>query len=1151
MNRHERRARRVRPAMRPVRHMVLPGHVLREAAPKRESIARFLTRNGWAQKTERDWSFSIPTTCIVNGEYVLRAEWSTRRIRPGDEVVFLSRPHGNQGGSAKSTLGLVAMIGLALFAPMIGGFLVGALGLPSMILGAATGKLLGAAIALGGSLLIASLISPKAGGQSEKIEQLYTISLGGNMARLNQPVAVQYGRLKQFPDYATSPYSEYIGNDQYFNALYVLTAGKYDLEKLYVDDTELWDSVTGYNPAFLGGTEGSGNEDGTKYDGAGKALGVEHAIYAPGEPVTLFPTNIVQAAEVSGQQLPDPAGISGGWIGGFIANNAGTTANAIAIDLVFPGGCFSTDSKGNTASSTVTVVAEYRPVNNAGAPTGSYSQLFSKAFTYATRNPKRFTVKTDVLAGRYEVRVKRTTAPLSGNGTNEVVWTSLRSYLADSPSSFANVTVLALRMKANGRLSEVSSKRIAALGTRVLPVWNGSAWADTATKNPIWSAYDMATNDAYGARVAPSKVDFAQVYAFATDADARGDAFNYIFKSATPIPDAFDMALKPCRSMHRWAGDTLSLIRDEWSDVPRMLLTDREIIRGSLKIAFEMMPADAADSVIVEYADEEIWNAAEVQYPPNSYSSPVFVAEYPSRIRIDGVTNREKAYDLAAFLYRQSIYRRQVLTFETEHDGRLLGVGDRIVVQSELPQQWGSSGEVIGRSGNTLTLSPSPEWTVGEQHFVTLRQRDGRPFGPVKVSQGVDDATAILDAVDLALVEDQLDVTLSDVMTRPSGGDGVTFHHGTADRSAVTCLVMSGRVRGDRVEIKAVVDAEEVHDADNGDVPDYPSLPPLTDNPAPVISGLIANFRQGVAEPVLDASWFPAAGALRYVAAVSYDEGNSWTAAYDGEEPRFSVVVDRAALRIRVQGIGKKAGAYSTADVEAPTIVIGPDTVSPTSLQDGLKDYVTVQVKKVSDDIERLTRLIASVATEQDVANFKDKQQVLRRVAQAYQDSSASITELATVVATGDTAFAAYQLSVNATLGAISSDVTTNATAIATVDGKLAASWAMTLDVNGYISGMKALSNGVTSSLVFLSDNIQFAKPGVSGGSPITMFMIANVGGSPKIVFKGDMFADGSITATKLSVASLSAISAAIGDAYIGSSIYLNGTNDRIVIYGP
>jgi len=76
--------------------------------------------------------------------------------------------------------------------------------------------------------------------------------------------------------------------------------GKYHHERIYLDDTVLWDSVTGFAAGF----------------------DAEVAFYAPGETVTLFPAGVQTAAEVGSQQLP--GGSPGEWVGPFAANSAGT-----------------------------------------------------------------------------------------------------------------------------------------------------------------------------------------------------------------------------------------------------------------------------------------------------------------------------------------------------------------------------------------------------------------------------------------------------------------------------------------------------------------------------------------------------------------------------------------------------------------------------------------------------------------------------------------------------------------------------------------------------------------------------------------------------------------------------------------------------------
>jgi hypothetical protein len=57
-----------------------------------------------------------------------------------------------------------------------------------------------------------------------------------------QPLTVQYGRIKSFPDFAITPWSEFSGNDQYLNVLLAPGLGSFEYETLYIDDTILWTS---------------------------------------------------------------------------------------------------------------------------------------------------------------------------------------------------------------------------------------------------------------------------------------------------------------------------------------------------------------------------------------------------------------------------------------------------------------------------------------------------------------------------------------------------------------------------------------------------------------------------------------------------------------------------------------------------------------------------------------------------------------------------------------------------------------------------------------------------------------------------------------------------------------------------------------------
>ncbi len=104
---------------------------------------------------------------------------------------------------------------------------------------------------------------------------------------------------------------------------------------------------------------------------------------------TLFPTNVAQAAEVTGQSLQDPNVTP--WIGPFVVNPAGTKAQAIAVDFVFPAGCF-TLNKDTRRIWGIIRRAAWRSIARsmiAGAPIGDFSTLFSTSRIYTASHHSR------------------------------------------------------------------------------------------------------------------------------------------------------------------------------------------------------------------------------------------------------------------------------------------------------------------------------------------------------------------------------------------------------------------------------------------------------------------------------------------------------------------------------------------------------------------------------------------------------------------------------------------------------------------------------------------------------------------------------------------------------------------------------------------
>jgi hypothetical protein len=101
-------------------------------------------------------------------------------------------------------------------------------------------------------------------------------------------------------------------------------------------------------------------------------------------------------------------------------------------------------------------------------------------------------------------------------------------------------------------------------------------------------------------------------------------------------------------------------------------------------------------------------------------------------------------------------------------------------------------------------------------------------------------------------------------------------------------------------------------------------------------------------------------------------------------------------------------------------------------------------------------------------------------------------------------------------------------TVVAKIDGTLAATWQVSTDLNGYVSGIKlySITTGTTptSNITFLIDNFLIAKPGVGGGAPQPVFALGTSNGVGKLVLRGDIIADGTITANAIVAGSIQGI---------------------------
>jgi hypothetical protein len=241
------------------------------------------------------------------------------------------------------------------------------------------------------------------------------------------------------------------------------------------------------------------------------------------------------------------------------------------------------------------------------------------------------------------------------------------------------------------------------------------------------------------------------------------------------------------------------------------------------------------------------------------------------------------------------------------------------------------------------------------------------------------------------------------------------------------------------------------------------------------------------------------------------------------------------------------------------------------SFEAALHERVTAGLRDVKEQMDAIVQWVASQSTEQDAQNFLDKVQSKSRdgtlktliddvtgdlnsigarvtiaeetIVTGDEAFASLVTDITTNYATSDTAsqartytqstatstaeaaIATYNDTVSSTFGGLTATVSGTFSAVSAINGRLAASYAVTLDVNGYVSGFKLLSNGATSFAAFAVDHFTV---GTSGLSSVAVFDIGTVGGVATIILRGSLLADGTISAQHIAAGSINSTKIAI-----------------------
>lgn len=859
-----------------------------------ESIADLLERQTAIDMTRDDagqWRMALPVivrTGYGSDDCLLQAEWD---VLCSEHETLIVQAHpldmGGGGGGEKNILGTIAMVAVMAIAPTAGAALAGQMGITSAL----GTQLLTAGISMVASYALNSLLpapaapqlpTPATNGSIPQVDPVYNLQAQGNVARLGGVIPLQYGRLTVSPDLAAEPWSDFVGEDQFLYQLHCLGVGTYDVHDIYIEDTP----ITSFEE-------------------------VTTEIVTPGQNVTLFPTNVETSGEVSGQELLGTNEAGHGYVGGFTANTAGTTAYQCAFDLWYPRGIGHWNDDASLASKSISVEFQVRELDSNGDPVGSWVSVGAPTETAAKSTPYGLShvYSINVPSGRFEARAKRLDArDTDSRDLHQVQWAGLRTYLRETVDT-GDVTLLAVRMRRTNNLSARSERRIRVDCTRQVRTWStGGGWSGlTSTENPAWMLADLFTR-----RSDYTDTGFLQqLEALASTWTSRGDTCAVRWSGQISVWEAARRIARTGRASVHWEGGYLYAFRHQ-PQAPTAKFTPRSIRRGSLVSEVRLPTTDEPDSLDVVYFDRGL-AAPETMTVTLDGGTEDNAAEWNAL----EIPDRDQAWREGRYERAMTVYGGEIVTWRTYAKGMLPPRGSVVALSHPL-LDYGQSAELVSVSGDHLTLEVDRDldWD-GSAWQISLTKRDGSYDGPYAVTQG----STVRHLVLVAPLSWAGGIDWTDGK-RPEVSFGETSDVWEADVTILSKTLKPNRGEDD-IEIVGLIERDEFHAADSGIVPPQIPASQLPRIDAPTVEDLTVEVTGSPSAPVLEIGWRTHPDANRYVVQQSAD-GVTWTTAVATFTPSYRLQIQPGPIHVRVAAEGVQRGAWSTWSNPAPGELLAP-----------------------------------------------------------------------------------------------------------------------------------------------------------------------------------------------------------------------------------
>jgi predicted phage tail protein len=662
----------------------------------------------------------------VNGRMIPDEQIPVHRIGAGDNVVFTAVPQGDGRDILRTVMLIAVMVVAAYVSGPAGAAYFGA---------QATASLAGAAIAVGGAMLVNAVLPPQTpdmagiGSDLGSLSPTYSWTAAPNVYQEGSRWPVLYGTRRITPPVLERHISQY-GTE----------ADDYEIKQylhmlLAVADHAV-DSITDVR------INGSPIENfpGASYQ---TRLGTLDQALISGD------FYWIRSQTSIGSKIPLD--------GEYTRTTTGDAVTALELGLIIPNGLYFVQEDGSMGWARYRWQTWYR-LNGAAEWTYWNTITLQKRTRSAVR---AYAIKTDLPPGRYDIKVTAYDYRVASTSTP---YYDVEGWKKQEPSGFEVQTVNQDRYSDNGSYVEYVGEIIqeaytypgAALlaikapatgelsgGPPVVTCLATRSTIDTVdgakpASNPAWQAYDMHCNREYGERIAESEFiidDFAQ---WASHCTANGYVSNLYIDSLMTLTDAVKNAELVGRGRVVERGTKYSCVVDKATD-PSQLFGLGNIIENSFNLSYVPLE-EQANVVQVTYWDADNDYIRLIAQAVSPAFNPATDEAVIAQVVLYGCTSATQALKYAKYLLNGNSLLVRSVRFDAAADAIACAAGDVIIVAHDAVD-WGESGRVVAAAAGTVALDRDVTLLAGTSYKALVRHRTTDTLEEVALAAVLEDTT--------------------------------------------------------------------------------------------------------------------------------------------------------------------------------------------------------------------------------------------------------------------------------------------------------------------------------------------------------------------------------------------------------------------------